>query len=478
MRARQIRALVQKWFGKSEVDLREVSRSAVENLFRARLPRTPFMVSVVLWILEKHREPRALNRATLMEQFTMLLLERLRADEALSATFDFRHKEAFLEHLAELMSRNNQFTLTPDEYDALAHHYFRDKGFEAPESFLDLSFAGGILCQARDLVYFRYRCFEEFYCAKAMLRRPEFLDYVTGEQRYLRFDAEIDLYSGLLRDCSLLLDQLGGRVDALVSALPTASLSMLDDMEAKDVAAAVLDDVGLQGFQVSDEQHDAILDATEEIGEEQTEPKKEPTEVESQCFGALYLYGHVLRNCEMLTRAEKYGALERCIQGFLVLLAGFEQDASVQASRLKEPARSEAQYFCRVVVPVLMQMIITDSLGTPKLDSQFRRLAQSTPSLFIQFVLVCVLGDMRLAKYFYEFEEFIGRTGREKKSLLSMTFLKLLAYYTQRHYDRADRERLESLIADVYLKIKDLPKRAKTEVLSRLRRQYKPASAD
>ena len=96
-----IQQLAQQWLdpiGKYSADqVHHIER----RLFSSHLPRTPQVVTLVVWMLARDSLSGPINEASLLERFVESILNKSSLREVARGTFDFKIKETFLAHLAE-----------------------------------------------------------------------------------------------------------------------------------------------------------------------------------------------------------------------------------------------------------------------------------------------------------------------------------------------------------------------------------------
>src|ERR1043165_7507917 len=209
---RQTKSLVSKWFGANRDDLDDVAESVMEDLTRLSIPRSPVMISLLLWIFEAQRlsERGPTNRATLVEQFVQIVLEKLNTAVTSTDKMDYRNREHYLSYVAEQMVHKNEFALEPQELERMTLQYFDERGLSTAISpFIEYFYKKEILIRRGDVVEFKIRCIGEYFIAKAMMESQQLYAFVVSDERYLSFFSEIDFLTGFQRNNKALLELLG-----------------------------------------------------------------------------------------------------------------------------------------------------------------------------------------------------------------------------------------------------------------------------
>ena len=76
-KAKQIKTLIQKWFPNSpQYETPKKMNTLINAFMSLNLPRTPFAVSMFLWIIERQQTYRPQNNATLIEKFIEEILDK------------------------------------------------------------------------------------------------------------------------------------------------------------------------------------------------------------------------------------------------------------------------------------------------------------------------------------------------------------------------------------------------------------------
>ncbi len=212
----QIKTLIDKWFEStltsSQVD--ELTDNLILNLSAINIPSTPLTVSLLLFIIEQQAEFVPINKASLLEKFIEILLEKTIPTERDLSGIDYRNNEHFLSYIAYYMVHTNNFKPTSDVFREAAQEYFEGRGLPLPmgvASFIENLISKGILIDDGESIFFRFSCFAEFFIAKYMIEDREFYEHILSEELYLTFSHEIEYMTGLQRNNKDLVELLHDR---------------------------------------------------------------------------------------------------------------------------------------------------------------------------------------------------------------------------------------------------------------------------
>lgn len=474
-----VRDLAAKWFANSDIDYRDMANVALKHLRSVHLPWTPMIVTLLIRVLEEEPDYKAINRAALISRFINLTLQVPNGMIIARGTYDLRTREAFLAHLARAMSERNTFSMKKVEFAEFVLSYFERLGMDPPND--PLSLGPGILTQAEGRVYFRYRCFEEYFCAVAMRDNLSFKHNVLTTDNYLRYANELDFLTGLERNNVDVVNFVRGQVDEAIKRIPVKDLDSLNKVYIEERLSKAME--ALDELPDNDQLEDELEAQNPSASDVQTDEKPTVEDPTGAFFSNLMLFGSVIRNCELLDGDLKRDLVKKCVEGFGLALASFFNDldkiiAGIDLSELRKMlpsgdeeidtkevfVRSQIKYLISILMPVLVQAAVEDALGTPKLKKQIDSLIEEADNEFIKLILVCLYGDLRLPGYLQHFENLLTIKNR---SILEIAKYKLLGLYLS---GAQHREEMEPLMARFDLTIEKRTKRDKGQAIERMRK--------
>lgn len=199
-RARHTKELVKRWFGASDLMLNR----RVENinlLFdRLRVPRTPFLVSVLSWVLEQRPTANVVNKASAIEVLIEGLLGKfneLKTRKGIDSTIQQHFLAEFALHLNTLDSD----WIARLDFDGFVVDYFRNRGLTvSTDGFAADLIAKGLLFATDELAGFKFDCFRAFFLAKKFAETPALWQHALQPDAVTRYGTELDLFTGLHRD--------------------------------------------------------------------------------------------------------------------------------------------------------------------------------------------------------------------------------------------------------------------------------------
>jgi hypothetical protein len=198
----------QSWFddsgqAKAAFDL------VVGQIVRDGLPRTAYMVSLLLWAAKQGHQGVRLNEAILLQNVLDHLLDRANFQSARRGALTTRGKELLLNRIANFLDEMGDFARSAEVIDWVDKYLQQKKlGYDASEVIVEL-IGCGILRRNDGQISFRYKCFQEYYIALGMMDQSELVKKSEGRNFLLR-PREIELVSGLKGENDWLIQHIMG----------------------------------------------------------------------------------------------------------------------------------------------------------------------------------------------------------------------------------------------------------------------------
>lgn len=489
----QIRELVTKWVGPRN-DTKDVSQ-VVEKINgycdAINLSKTPFNISIfmVLWDSDRNFVPQ--NEGIVMENYMEVLLEKLSPKESERSTYSFKIKQHFLSKFAFCMFQKNEFYFSKDEFDSYVYRYHLDKGYKESESkFSTLFFNKGILSISDEKVVFSHTSFLEFYLAEYAKYNNDFLNLMLRKGNRVHFKNEICFYSGLVPDCKSLLD---GMADTIIESIVENIdiVDTLNNFELNTNFKIKKDELikKLNENRPTQKEIDDMTDFTSmEISPEEFREMKSPVilnttssddsnvsfddetiQKETEDFYSLvYIYGSVLKNAELLDNSDKINHLENYMYAMNILLGeifGLEESIKKEFTyeKFKEEkpeeeltyddfkkAKKAAIDILKMTLPIAMQQVILENIGTPKLEMAINDLMrQKKDKPFERFMLEFLRCDLNMGNAIVTLHDYINKESSE--DILKLIFIKLIFYYRMRFF--GDNLEINNNILDLIIEL-------------------------
>lgn len=520
-RRKQIRGLVNKWFHEflTDTKVEELSDMILSCLLEIRMPSTPLIISLLLLIMEQQPDYIPINKASLLENLIEMFLEKMKPLNRLEVNglggVDYRDKEHFLSHIAHYMVRKQNYRIDVDEFKRETRHYFESSGLTIPggiRAFINYFIRRGILAQDSGQIYFRFKCFCEFFIAKYMIENKDFYEEVLGEDSYLAFANEIDYMTGLQRtnrDLVVLMDQrvrkslqdfLGyiGLVEVDLKHFDDVRLnkSFLDLLSEKDSDNVVIERI--RKSRLDEESRDELMDIAHKPSSQDDDQEIVRAIYEDygvQLIANLVLFSNIIKNCAYLRKELRKESVNTCLQSFLELLYAFilwseksideleeekvlehlsmletKLDLEIDKSAVKiEEIRENTKYFSKTFLFLFLGAVICESLGAPKLEVVLEEEIDNPDNpISLRLMYVMLYADLRLPGYIDKIKSTVKEIIKNRY-YREIVFLKLLSYYSIGPLSSREQQRIENILLDIVAKEQGLRKGLKSQEIERLR---------
>lgn len=481
--SRQIKILAQNWI--AENNNPEAKAKKVELLINAfssiDLPRTPFAVSMFLWILERQQVYKPQNHAILIKQFLESLLQSNESKGALREQFDYINKSSLLGVLAkEMLDKGNpNYFLPSSRVLEIIEKHMEDLKFpfynakKEMDNFLNL----GILTEdEKGRITFRFSCFFEYYLYVFMEQDEDFKKYVFSPEMFTRFSNEIIYYTGIHRN----------EKDVLKMIVDTLEYDYIDinDIVFKKIKS--VDDF----FNVDKSliEHLSVSDLMQVLPDKQTEIEKEAENdaklnrkkgserqgiIEKKDSNKFNDYGkllllsmNVLKNSEEIKeegiKKAYYTTVLRNSISYMVLFKLICEEI-INHSSYYSQQRIEDLKFCLRLLPVLHETLISEHMGTYKLTGVIQEKLQedyigNSVSEMEMFLSTFLYVDLKGEKYTEVLNKFIAYFKRAY--IADACFFKISGYYYTSNDGKLDKILLNAL-SDMYIRIHQSKKNKK-----------------
>lgn len=466
----QIRALVGKWFAEDKNKADKVDQ-IIKIFGKLNLPRTPFSISMFLWILER-QDSRPQNVALLVETYLIDLMKSKDDDVAGRNTFDYKHKLNLLGVIAVRMLSSSELNYQIDysTYVAEIENFLEQLNFKSiysaskiAQQFIDM----GIFLNDNNSVYFRFECFFEFSLAKAMERNEVFRNKVLSEDTYLDYTNEIIYYTGICRNEYQLLKEIVERMEKEYSGMKrllfeenckiddifNVNESLMNKMTADDLIKSLPDK---ETEEDSDRRGDLILKSHCK-GNGGVERKPKGNNIIVNLSKQLILAMNVFKNSEEITipnlKIESYVKILKysiayCLLAKLLTTKKLSEDKNLPIERTKD------LHIMLRFLPFLHQKLLYRNLDTVKIleivkQKMVADLNDVTVSELEKYMSVFLYADIQPLKAKEEIKTFLHSSTRAY--IHDACYMNLLDFYYKSTSDDFD-EFLINMIADLYFR--------------------------
>lgn len=463
LKRQHVRALVSKWLNQEPAATSEVTDELLRKLALLNIPRSPFLLSLILWVLEKQKDFLPQNHAALMEQFVETVMEKLHEGGASRETLDYRNKEDYLSVMAQRMVALDSYEWSRLQLEEETLLYFQQRGLKSSISrFIEYFIAKGIFLQVGENITFKFRAFCEFFIGKRMIDDPRFLEEIMSPERYLSFSNEIDFMTGLQRNNRSIVEVLADRLQtAFADERTEIDLSIFGDLTlAQSILTKVGKEAAIRGLKAqskSESARDGLLDSTDPGSNpsDQRIARDKRREHAKDFVGLVTIFSRALRNAELVDDVDfKVANLQLAIRGWATIvlnaLLQFEELAEAKAST-PEKIGDRDKYLLEVVLPIAAHAYMRQHLASKKLEVILRKVIDAGPETLLEELLAAFLNsDIQGAGYLADIRTFIDRAKHSRYALEIVFFELFFLYFARPSLNTEQRNDIEALIGKLY----------------------------
>lgn len=469
-RARHTKELIGRWFGSNDLALKRKVQNVNLLLDRLRVPRTPFLVSVLSWVLEQRPDANVVNRASAIEVLIEGLLGKFKESKA-RKEFDSTIQQHFLAEFALHLNERDFYWVGRLDFDEFAVTYFKKRGLTvSTDGFAFELIRKGILFATDKRVGFKFDCFRAFFLAKKFAEIPELWRAALQPASVSRYVTELDLFTGLHRDRAEVL-----RVAKDLCIKTYSELKMefdLGEIDRISFTGLLADPRFLEKVETNllVENHptaELTHEAPDAISADHEESRRRRFLPDMGDFGrfleSLRTFSMILRNSELVDDIElKRESFEIALEQWAnttitAILATIEQ---AQKVRLKYPdgkvtdlanREMEVVAIAKAMIPQMIISVMGESLATPKLELFVHEKTTDKRTL-VRALAVFLAFDSEDSSA-VSMGKVLLRDFRNNGFVLEMLFFKLLSIYLNRGSEEAN-PKLRDLIGDVVIQLR------------------------
>lgn len=477
----QIKTLAKNWI--TENNNSEAKSKKIELLINAfssiDLPRTPFAVSMFLWILERQQTYRPQNNSILIKQFLESLLQSNETKGAPREQFDYINKSSLLGILAKKMldAGNQNYSLPSSKVLEIIEKHMAELKFtfyNARKEMNNLLNLGILTEDNKSRITFRFSCFFEYYLFVFMEQNVDFKNYVLSPDRFTKFSNEIIYYTGIHRNekeiLKLIVDTLEYNYidinDIIFKKIKSVDdffnvdKSLIENLNANDLIKVL---PNKQTEVEKDAENDAKLNCKKGSQKQGIIEKKDSNKF-SDYAKLLLLSMNVLKNSEEIkeegVKKTYYTTILRNSISYMVLFKLICEEMLNHSSHFPKQ-RIEDLKFCLRLLPVLHETLISEHMGTYKLtgvikEKLFDDYKDDNISEMEIFLSTFLYIDLKGNNYTDVLNKFIAYF--KKGYIADACFFKISSYYYTSNDSKLDNMLLNAL-SDMYIRIHQSKKR-------------------
>lgn len=410
---KETQQMIKKWSAISDFGREtDVLQSIIKIVFTNRLPRTPFVFSLFLGIMQQDTKFMPSNMYSLLDKFCDVYLGKYNVfDNNVSEKFPYETKVYFLELLASEMMTNNVKILTNEHCRVLMDNFNESiKKIDYIMLFEELRNSKLIIYDGEG-IRFSFDCFLYFFYVKYIIRQGKQQELKNNLMYEKFYDAAILYASQAMNDNDLIV---------------TCGINLIDFIKEKysryesiseeiDKVYESIDCEYLKHFECEKKSEEDIKeeiqhgeDSKEDALCEQYEnyvPSHKISTEKLEFPGLLLLLGEVLKSSEMVNKNIKLEGTNICLQGFSILMHEF---FSVAEATFKEKEFTEDSMSRPLII--IMFTYFTQSVVEKLLSMDF---VKQSNNKFEEFIQISLKVSKGVDLYADDLKSFIAQNKNE-----------------------------------------------------------------
>lgn len=462
------RALISKWFGDSSDVLRDRVDTMLSSLRRLNIPRTPFLISILLWIQERNISFSPVNQAEIIDALIDGILEKLNESKELGR-YDSTAKRHFLTELSFAMHTSRTKRFTHNELDSFAVSYFSGRGLlSSSGSFIEELKRKGILIDLGEEVSFKFDCVRAFFLSIRIKESPDLFNYAMTPEGFLLLGEELDYFTGKNRDNN---DALIGSLKIVEHFFKGADLNLdlslfdtiaLEESPITDALKDVLQKKIMGVTPLSMEKQEELLDELDAPHSTQSQGEAAATNSVTSFFSSLQTASAILRNSELINDAElKKTSYSKLVyywcQILLAVIATVElyfDDAEKEAVQeiIAHMPKQMNKYMLKMFIPNSIFVMARESLGTSKLELMIKSNIDESQDTVCKLFSCVLYADLELNDRL-NILKTLATQNAPSRFLVELVFFKLMHLYMFRKLSNNESEKIGSMLADIFAQL-------------------------
>lgn len=470
-----IRNLSAQWLNEgidSEV-ANKVFTSVMDHISRSGLPRSGYIVSLMLWTIRKGLSGERINEAVLLENIIEFMLEKMDYRDALRAEFDFASKVAVLQELA-IFFRSRTGSVSKNEIVTAVIEYLNRKGLKYDGgNIVNGLIKCGIFVEIGDTVEFRYRRFQEYFTAGYIRDNRSAYEEAVSSYAWEGYRREMDIYTSRFRSETSLLGEGRKKVDGIEFLKPSLTnedlyaylaegnkilpnKDRLRRMKKQPMSARKIDEFRDKADASVTRRQTSVSTAKD---------KSDKLASALDFVASLEVYTNFIRNIEFADSTDKAIHLSHCFDLWELqaraLLSGLYEvfndirddigvDPEISEDLKKDMAliSQEIEAQAKVIIPRLISSEIYNALGTEKLGHLIEEVAKDAANTKLKRVLAAfVLLHVHPGKAMDLMSSRHWHESMNDQWVDGMVEGKIYQYYLEHHLVGSVRKQFEEFIA-------------------------------
>lgn len=466
---KEIKELMFKWFSEKReyIAKRDNLDKIIKTFTALNLPRTPLAVSMFLWIIEKQENYSPVNNSQMLENFLERLFAKADTYNVYSSNFTYKNKESMLTDIAYKMYQENkiQYRLSYGELRTFIESSLKEKMFDFDvdvilEHFINKGIFTLEWVDSIKYVRFKFGCFFQFYLMKNFDKNPEFKKYVLTDDNYLNFINELDYYTGLKMDdietVELVISRMKNAYESLnaqFEKLPKKIDTPFETIHTivEKINKEKIETITSELKETEEDYYESKDLELENQSSKKIEKKIDDMNLIQKLERHWVLASKILKNSEEITKKGfKVEAFKEVIRASMSY-AGLYKIVLMKKKQDTNEEIDEQFYLVYKLLPFLHQVILTQNIGTAKLNLVIEEVISSEElksfSDFEKFIYTFIYADLNGKHKFKYISELVKNA--TTYYIKDMIFLKVLEYYYRQDTSVEDENKYKNILGDI-----------------------------
>ena len=457
LQRKQIRKFTDQWSERFQLPAVNTFNSVMNYIDNGDLPRTGYIVSLLLWAISKKKEAERVNEAVLIENILEMLLGKADFRQALRAELDYINKAFVLRKIAILLKSKDGYA-DSNEVLRVIIDVFEERAlaYDASDLYNGLLACGILRRDIDGLVCFKYSAFQDYFVAKEIEQDKSLYEEILKHEKFLDYSRELELFTGINRENVALLAKLK---EMLEKTLPNS----IARQKVQDFAQAAFDTDEMEKAvnelneltkkKISSDDIDDAMDFAEKRLADDRKDNKKTIPGFAQY---LTLYGKTIRNLELNREHEKsehvryfYECWIKVCLFFAEMIRDSIEDWKIQKGEKITHAEATklANYVGNTFAPIMLSFVASEQIGTKKLDGVLKSMIrdENMPLGVRTFGLFTIL-DHKGKEWQLDWKSFLSKHPNSQVSRLCIE--KLTAHLSVTPMSSEEQAKFKQLIVD------------------------------
>lgn len=472
-RNRHTKELIKRWFGATDLTLNRKIKDVNQLLDRLRVPRTPFLVSVLSWVLEQRPNAIVINRASAIEILIEGLLEKFKESKSRKEV-DSTIQQHFLTAFAFYLDEADVEWVRKLIFEEFVVSYFKNRGLDvSTEGFAQELIRKGLLHASEENVGFKFDCFRAYFLAKKFADASDLWKKALKSDNVAKYTNELDLFTGLYRDRGDVLrasrDLCNQNFLALNFDIP------LNEIDNISEAALLGDHSILNRFEkkllseneVSIDRHD---EAPDRVSADHAVARKREgypaMNIVGKYIESLRVFSMILRNSELvddleLKRSSFESALEHWSKTMVTsIITSISESENVLADfntieiKSETIQRKQVAALVRAMIPQIIISLMCESLSTPKLGIFVKERFGDARTLVRVLSVFLSFGAGAIEDSSIAASKSLLKDYKNNGFVMEMLFFRLLSAYINSDQETSNSKKIRDLLGDVLVQLR------------------------